>query len=71
MLIDWLKFISALVLLLTPAGILHDQKVRYRPISRDWADHWTQILSLGLHAIDLVRAALGMWLLVESLHSAP
>jgi hypothetical protein len=71
MLVDWLKFIPALLLLLTPVGIFHDRKVHYRPISRDWTDHWAQIFSLGLHTLDLLRAAAGAWLLVEALRSAP
>lgn len=71
MLIDWPRFIAALVLLLTPVAIFHNRKVRYRPISRDWTDHWAQVFSLGLHWFDLLRAAAGMWLLADALHLAP
>lgn len=71
MLVDWLKFSAALLLLLTPVGIFHDRKVHYRPISREWGDHWAQIVSLGLHTIDFLRATVGAWLLIESLQSAP
>jgi hypothetical protein len=71
MLINWLKFVPALLLLLVPIGIFHGKKVRYREISRDWGDHLVPIFSLGLHLIDALRAALGAWLLIESLSLAP
>jgi hypothetical protein len=71
MLIDWAKFLAALALLLTPIALFHGPRVRYRSVSRDWDRHWPQIFSLGLHTIDLGRAALGTWLLVESLTRAP
>ena len=71
MIIDWLKFAPALFLLLLPIGVFHRKKVRFRPISRDWTDHWSQILNLSLHWIDLGRAAFGGWLLVESLALSP
>lgn len=71
MVIDWLKFIPALALLLTPATLFHGPQVRYRGIGRDWDRHWRQILSLGSHTIDLGRAALGSWLLLESVSASP
>lgn len=71
MLIDWLKFLAALVLLLVPISIFHGHKVRYRAIRRHWDRHWRQILALGLHLIDFGRAVLGAWLLAESLERAP
>lgn len=71
MIIDWFKFAPALLLLLVPAGLFHGRKVRYRAISRDWDDHWPLILTLGFHWIDLVRAALGGWLLVMALTQEP
>jgi hypothetical protein len=71
MLIDWPRFSAALVLLLTPIALFHGKRVRYRAVSRDWDQHWPQIFTLGLHTIDLGRAALGTWLLVESLTRAP
>ena len=64
---NWLFFISALVLLLTPMGVFHGAKVRYRSIQQDWDEHWRQMLTLGQHSIDLARSALGGWLLVQSL----
>jgi succinate dehydrogenase hydrophobic anchor subunit len=70
LIVDWLQFAGAIVLLLTPGSLFYrSKKVRYREISRDWEDHWVRILSHGLHAIDLVRAALGTWLLIESLQA--
>ena len=72
MLIDWPQFLAALVLLLTPGDWFCDkQKTRYRELSRDWSDFWPRILSHGMHTIDFARAALGTWLLLESLHSVP
>jgi hypothetical protein len=71
MLIDWLRFAVALGLLLTPIAVFHGRKVRYRPIVRDWDDHWQQILTLGLQWIDAGRATLGGWLLVEALAPDP
>lgn len=71
MLIDWIKFAPALCLLLLPTGAFHGKKIRFRPLTRDWVGHWSQILTLSLHWIDLARAALGGWLLVDSLTLAP
>jgi len=67
MIIDWIKFIPALVLLLVPAGLFYGEKDRYRDISRDWGDYWPRIFAHGMHTIDLLRAALGTWLLLDSL----
>ena len=71
MLINWLKFGSALLLLLVPIGLFHGRKVRYREVSRDWGDHLLPVFSLGLHLIDVLRAALGAWLLVDSMSLMP
>jgi hypothetical protein len=71
MIIDWFKFAPALFLLLIPIGLFHGKKVRVRTISRDWDGQWPQILNLGLHWIDLGRAALGAWLLLEALSLVP
>lgn len=71
MLIDWFKFSAALLLLVTPIGLFHGKEVRYLPLSREWSRYWSQMFSLGLHAIDLLRAALGAWLLGEALMQAP
>jgi hypothetical protein len=67
MLIDWSKFIPALLLLLTPVALFHGRKVRFRAVSRDWDRHWVPVLSLGLHTIDFLRALLGTWLLGQAL----
>lgn len=70
--IDWPYFIAAILLLLVPSGIFHGRHVRYRPLQRQWGDaHWREVLTLGLHTIDFVRAALGAWLLVEAVTQAP
>ena len=71
MVIDWLRLSGALLLLLTPIALFHGPRVRYRSVSRDWDRHWPRIFSLGLHAIDLGRAALGAWLLTEAVTRAP
>ena len=72
MTIDWLKFLPALVLLLTPGDLFNGgEKARYRDVTRDWEGYWVRALLHGMHSIDLVRAALGTWLLLESLHGAP
>ena len=71
MTIDWRTFAPALLLLLPPIGLFHGKKVRFRPIARDWTDHWPLILNLGLHWIDLCRAALGGWFLVAALSVSP
>lgn len=65
--IDWLKFLPSLVLLLTPVRIFHGGNVHVRAISRGWDRHWAQVLTLTLHGLDLTRAALGSWLLIDSL----
>ena len=60
------------MLLLLPSDWFCDRKkVRYRELSRDWNDHWLRTLSHGMHAIDFARAALGTWLLLDSLHTVP
>ena len=71
LLVDWPQFAAALVLLLVPGGLFHGKKVRYREISRDWDEHWPRMLAHGLHTIDFLRAALGTWLLLDSLHGVP
>ena len=69
LIVDWPQFLAALVLLWVPGGLFQGEKTRYRDISRDWDDHLPRILAHGLHTIDLLRAALGTWLLLDSLHS--
>jgi len=71
MIIDWLTFTPALCLLLLPIGLFHGKKIRFRAISSDWDGHWSSIFTLGLHWIDLGRAALGGWLLIQALTHAP
>lgn len=71
MLIDWLKFIIALLLLLPPVALLHGKHTRYRALMRDWHGYWGRTFSDGSHAIDLVRAALGAWLMAVALTQAP
>lgn len=71
MTIDWLKLAPALLLLLTPISLFHGKKIRVRPIERDWDTHWPQIAGLGLHWIDLGRAVLGAWLLLDALSLVP
>lgn len=71
MIIDWLKLVPALLILLTPISLFHGKKIRVRPIDRDWDTHWPQITGLGLHWIDLGRAVLGAWLLLDALSLPP
>jgi hypothetical protein len=71
MTIDWLTFVPALVLLLTPGDLFNRGKVRYRDVSRDWHGYWGRTAAHGLHTIDFARAALGTWLLLDALHGAP
>lgn len=71
MIIHWLQLVSAAVLLLIPTGLFHGPKVRYRAIRRDWRGYWGRIFTLGQHTIDLGRAALGGWLLLQALEPAP
>lgn len=71
MIIDWSKLLPALLFLLLPIGLFHGKKTRFRAIERDWDQHWPQILTLGLHWIDLVRAFAGAWWLVDGLSAAP
>lgn len=70
MLIDWFKLSGALLLLLTPIRVLHSSRVRYRHIDRDWDQHWQQAATLGTNWIDLLRAMLGAWLLLEAISPA-
>lgn len=70
--IDWFQFSAALLLLLTPIGLFHGRRVRFRPLQRQWGDeHWGQVFRFGLHAIDLLRAVLGTWLLLEAVTRVP
>ena len=72
LIIEWLKFFPALVLLFTPLGLFYSsKKTGYRNISDDGDVHWLRVLTHGGHAIDLVRAALGTWLVLDSLHQVP
>jgi hypothetical protein len=69
--LDWLKLIPALVLLLTPISLFHGRRVRFRAVEREWQGYWARTLGLGLHTIDLGRAALGAWLLFEAAQLDP
>ena len=71
MIVDWIRFAAALVLLLTPIAVFHGKHVHYRPIRRDLDAHWSRILRLGLHALDAARGAVGGWLLVNALGQDP
>src|SRR3954469_1522107 len=68
--IDWVRFIPAVILLLTPVAVFHGSRVRFREIDRDWEGHWPQIGRLWLHYFDFLRAAGGTWLLLGALTSA-
>ena len=67
MIINWPSFLAALALLLVPITLFHGEKVRFRGIAHEWRNIWPRFFALGLHSIDLCRAALGGWLLVTSL----
>src|SRR5688500_5207336 len=71
MVFDWSVFGSAVVCLIIPIGLFHTPRLRYRPISRNWVEQWQAILSVPHHFIDVLRAALGAWLLVHSIHAEP
>ena len=71
LLIDWSKFLSALLLLLTPIAIFHGKRVRHRALPQDWSAHWGRTFSLGLHTIDFARALLGAWYLTVALTTRP
>lgn len=71
MLIDWVKFLPALLLLLTPISLFHGKRVRYRGVDQSWDGYWKRAMALGLHSIDVLRAAAGAWWLAESLKVAP
>lgn len=71
MLIDWPRLVIALLLLLTPVGVFHGARVRYRAVMRDWDGYWLRTLSLWLHGFDVLRAAAGAWLLMDALQQAP
>ncbi len=71
MLIDWVRFTPALLLLLTPIAIFHGHRVHYRALRRDWEGYWGRAASLGLHAIDFGRAMIGAWLLFEAVKATP
>ena len=69
--IDWSRFLPALVLLLPPIALFHGPRVRYRALPQDWGSYWIPTLRLGLHSIDVLRAMLGAWCLLESFSAAP
>ena len=71
LLIDWTKFLPALVLLLTPMALFHGRRVRHRALPQDWQHYWGRTFSLGLHSIDLGRAILGAWNLADALTLKP
>jgi len=70
MLIDWSRFLPALILLLIPIALFHGPRVRYRELPQDWRSYWGPTFRLGLHSIDLVRAMLGAWYLSVALAPA-
>lgn len=64
---NWPFLLLTAALLLIPSGIFCGPKVRFRPIRRDWHDHWSRILAHGFHAIDFGRAIVGGWWLTLAL----
>lgn len=71
MIIHWFQLVSATLLLLVPIGLFHGPKVRYRAIRRTWKGYWGRMFTLGLNPIDLGRAALGAWLILQALDADP
>jgi hypothetical protein len=71
MTIDWLKFLPAVALLLTPGEIFYGDKLRHRNIEHDLDTYGKRALAHGQHAIDFACAALGTWLLIDSLLPTP
>jgi hypothetical protein len=71
LLIDWSKFLPALLLLLTPIALFHGKRVRHRALPQDWSAHWGRTFALGLHTIDFGRALLGAWYLTVALTARP
>lgn len=71
MIIHWFQLVSAAFILLLPSGLFHGSKVRYRAIRRAWKGYWGRMLALGLNSIDLGRAALGAWVLLQAIEAAP
>lgn len=69
MLIDWTSFGPALLALWIPTALFAGKQVIFRPISCEWSR--TQIFTLPHHVIDLVRSAVGAWLLLHSIEAAP
>lgn len=69
--IDWVKFLPALLLLLTPISLFQGKRVRFRGLDQSWDDYWKRAAALGLHSIDVLRAAIGAWWLAESFKAAP
>lgn len=69
MFIDWTSFGPALLVLLTPIALFQGKQVLFRPISCEW--NRPRVFSLPHHLIDLVRATLGAWLLLQSITIAP
>ena len=69
--IDWLKFLGALALLLTPSAVFHGRGVHHRDLTRDWDGYWGRTLKLWTHGFDLVRSLAGGWLLMQAISSAP
>ena len=69
--IDWLKFLGALALLLTPSAVFHGRGVHHRDLTRDWNGYWGRTLKLWTHGFDLIRAFAGGWLLMQAISSAP
>jgi hypothetical protein len=69
--IDWFKLIAAILVLLPPIALFHGRKVRYRSVPSGFESYWSRTFALGLHTVDLCRALLGAWLLVEALSFDP
>lgn len=71
MLIDWIQLLGAVLLLVPPAAAFQGRKIRYLPAGRDWDGHWRWIATVRWHWIDLVRGAVGAWLLLRAASAAP
>ncbi len=71
MLIVWSQFLFALVLLLPPTAFFQGKHVRFRAAMRDWDGQWQKTFTHFPHWLDLIRAALGAWLLATAVTRAP
>ena len=69
--LDWARFLPVAFLLLFPLPLLFARKTQYRALDENWAHYTAKGFTFPWHWLDVVRAFVGTWLLLQVLAINP